>query len=92
MVLTYTGSAVHVFYLLSRKERLGTDKQWLMIYGVIWYFPIVNTYAIVLGDANRFRYPADMLIIGLFVAFCFSLIRYRYKSGGITQQFNSYTL
>ncbi|MBE0676490.1 MAG: hypothetical protein IH591_17685, partial [Bacteroidales bacterium] len=26
-------------------------------------------YANVLGDANRFRYPADMVIIGLFVSY-----------------------
>ena len=83
MVLTYAGSAVHVFYLLSRKERPAAGKMWFIIYGIIWYFPVVNTYAIVLGDANRFRFPADMLIIGIFVAFCFHLFRYRYKSGGI---------
>lgn len=30
-------------------------------------------YVNVLGDANRFRFPADMLIIGLFAAMCYSL-------------------
>lgn len=85
LVLTYAGSAVHIFYLLSRNERPETGNQWFMLYGIIWYFPVVNTYAIVLGDANRFRYPADMLIIGLFVAYCFYLFRYRYKYIGIAQ-------
>ena len=53
-----------------------------MLYGLIWYFPVVNWYANVLGDANRFRYPADLIIIGLFVSYVFYLYgRLRTKEG-----------
>jgi hypothetical protein len=65
MVLTFTGSIVHTVYLLRRKERLVQGLRWIVLYAFIWYFPFINWYANVLGDANRFRYPADTLIIGL---------------------------
>ena len=68
MLVTYALTIAHIFYILRRKERIKPGLKWIIIYAVIWYFPVVNFYAIVLGDANRFRYPADMLIIGLFFA------------------------
>jgi 4-amino-4-deoxy-L-arabinose transferase-like glycosyltransferase len=68
VVLTYLGSVVHIIYMLTRKGEIRNGFQWVILYGLIWYFPAVNWYANVLGDANRFRYPADMLIIGLFIA------------------------
>lgn len=73
VVLTYAGSVAHMIYLVFKKERLRKGLQWVMMYGLIWYFPVINTYVNVLGDANRFRFPADMLIIGLFAAMCYSL-------------------
>lgn len=69
MVLTFGGSVVHMVYMILRMERVRQGMPWIMVYGLIWYFPVVNWYANVLGDANRFRYPADMVIIGLFVFF-----------------------
>lgn len=71
--VTFLGSVVHMIYMISRKGRLKKKLPWLFIYGLIWYFPIVNTYANVLSDANRFRYPADMLITALFIAYIFQL-------------------
>ena len=85
MLVTYALTIAHIFYILRRKERIKPGMKWIIIYGVIWYFPVVNCYASVLGDANRFRYPADMLIIGLFATFCFYLFRYHYKCSGIAQ-------
>ena len=70
-LLVYLVSLIHTVYLLLRRERIRAGLRWLMIYGLIWYFPVVNWYANVLGDANRFRYPADMLLTGLFVCYLY---------------------
>jgi hypothetical protein len=84
MVLTFAGSVVHMIHLVVKPERLRKGLQWIMVYGLIWYFPVVNWYANVLGDANRFRYPADMVIIGLFVSYCWYLYgRTRGKTGSV---------
>ena len=69
--LTFAGSLVHTIFLLTKKKRFKKGVLWIIMYGMIWYFPAVNTYANVLNDANRFRFPADMLIIGLSVALCY---------------------
>lgn len=82
MVMVFAGSIIHIVYMILRRERFRQSLQWIIMYGIIWYFPIVNWYANVLGDANRFRYPADMLIIGVFVAFCFYLFKYQFKFRG----------
>ena len=71
----YAGSIVHMLYLPFRRERLKNSANFIVFYGLIWYFPAVNWYANVLGDANRFRYPADMVIIGLFVTYCLYIVR-----------------
>jgi 4-amino-4-deoxy-L-arabinose transferase-like glycosyltransferase len=83
MVITYAGSIAHSVYILRRKERIRPGLKWILIYGVIWYFPAVNFYASVLGDANRFRYPADMVIIGLFTVFCAYFLRGIFKSRNV---------
>lgn len=75
VVLTYLGSVAHMIWMVSRRGRLRKALPWLLLYGLIWYLPLANTYANVLGDANRFRYPADMIITGLFVALIF-LVRH----------------
>ncbi len=68
VVLTYIGSVIHTVRMLLHKENFRNGLEWVLLYGIIWYFPAVNWYANVLGDANRFRFPADMVIIALFVA------------------------
>jgi hypothetical protein len=75
VVLTYIGSIVHTARILLKKDNSRNGLEWILLYGIIWYFPVVNWYANVLGDANRFRYPADMLIIALFVALSFRFYR-----------------
>jgi hypothetical protein len=80
MLVTYALTIAHIFYILKRKERIKPGMKWIIIYGVIWYFPVVNCYASVLGDANRFRYPADMVIIGLFTVFCAHFLKSILKS------------
>jgi hypothetical protein len=74
VVLTYAGSAVHIIYILRKEARFRQGFQWIMLYSMIWYFPAINWYANVLGDANRFRYPADLVITGLFVGLCYIFI------------------
>ena len=83
MLITYALTIAHIFYILRRKERIKPGLKWIIIYAVIWYFPVVNSYAIVLGDANRFRYPADMVIIGLFTVFCAHYLRGILKSRNV---------
>ncbi len=75
VVLTYSGSVVHMIWMIIRRGRLRRALPWLMMYGLIWYFPLANTYANVLGDANRFRYPADMVLIGLLVSYLFLTVK-----------------
>ena len=53
--------------------------KWFILYGLIWYFPVVNWYASVLGDANRFRYPADMILLGILVSYLAFLTQGRKK-------------
>lgn len=77
VVLTYSGSVVHIIWMISRRGRLREALPWLIMYGLIWYFPLANTYANVLGDANRFRYPADMVLIGLFISNLFLMLKGR---------------
>ncbi len=77
VVLTYLGSVVHMIWMISRRGRLREALPWLIMYGLIWYFPLANTYANVLGDANRFRYPADMVLIGLFISNLFLMLKGR---------------
>lgn len=79
VVMTYLGSAVHMIWMIIGRGRLQKALPWLFMYGLIWYFPLANTYANVMGDANRFRYPADMLITGLFVALIFLVRRWILK-------------
>ena len=83
MLVTYVGSLIHIAYLLLKKERFRKGLLWVLLYSIIWYFPFINTYANVLGDANRFRYPADMLIIGLFVAFGYQIYKLLSQPGNI---------
>jgi 4-amino-4-deoxy-L-arabinose transferase-like glycosyltransferase len=76
MILSvYAGSLAHMASLLFRRDKFKSSANMIVLYGLIWYFPAVNWYANVLGDANRFRYPADMVIIGIFVTFCFFIFK-----------------
>jgi hypothetical protein len=86
-LFVYLASLLHTIYMLMRRKRIRAGLQWLMIYGLIWYFPVVNWYANVLGDANRFRYPADMLLAGLFVSYLYIAAALR-GAGGIKRIMN----
>jgi len=79
LVFVYAGSVVHMVHMLLRRERLLAGLKWFMLYGLIWYFPVVNWYASVLGDANRFRYPADTILLGLLVSYLAFLAQGRKK-------------
>ncbi len=71
---TFVASIVHSGYLIISRERLRSGSHWLILYMLIWYFPLSNWYASVLGDANRFRFPADSVIIGIFICCCAFLL------------------
>ena len=86
-LFVYLASLLHTIYMLMRRKRIRAGLQWLMIYGLIWYFPVVNWYANVLGDANRFRYPTDMLLAGLFVSYLYIAAALR-GAGGIKRIMN----
>jgi 4-amino-4-deoxy-L-arabinose transferase-like glycosyltransferase len=72
---TFGASLIHTGYLVCNRERLRSGSHWLILYMLIWYFPLSNWYASVLGDANRFRFPADSVIIGIFICCCAFLIQ-----------------
>ena len=76
VVFTFAGSVVHSARLALRRELFTSGAPWVLVCGLIWYFPAVNLYAIVLSDANRFRYPADMLIISLFTVMCYNTAKH----------------
>jgi len=56
-----------VFKIKSIKEHKNWKVFILII--LISYFPVVHFYANVISDANRFKFPAEPLIIGLFIYF-----------------------
>lgn len=80
MVMVFAGSVIHTVYILLRREKFSRSLEWIILYGIIWYFPVVNWYANVLGDANRFRYPADMVITGLFISYIWVFYRRFFRS------------
>jgi hypothetical protein len=83
-VVAFTGSIIHCSYIISGREKLKSGIYWIILYSFIWYFPLVNWYASVLGDANRFRFPADAIILGIFICYCsFIFGRFRVRYAGI---------
>jgi len=43
----------------------------LILILIIAYFPMVHFYANVLGDANRFKFPSEPILIGLFLYYIY---------------------
>jgi 4-amino-4-deoxy-L-arabinose transferase-like glycosyltransferase len=81
-VVAFAGSIIHCSYIISGREKLKSGIYWIILYSLIWYFPLVNWYASVLGDANRFRFPADAVILGIFICYCsfiYRRIKTRYR-------------
>ena len=65
-VFVYAFSLFHLSWIMIRKK-WKTHFLYMILYFFIWYLPLINTYANVLGDAYRFKYPAESIILGLFV-------------------------
>lgn len=40
----------------------------------LWYFPLIHFYANVLGDATRFKFPAEPLIFGIFFYYLYEFV------------------
>jgi hypothetical protein len=66
IIIVYAISIVHIFRIIFKKQ-LYAKFAWFTLYAFIWYFPLINFYANVMGDANRFKYPTESIIIGIFI-------------------------
>lgn len=70
-VLAYFYALFHGVYLLLRKRLLPNYAN-IVLYSYLWYFPLVHVYANVMEDANRFKYPAESIIIIVFFIFMYN--------------------
>lgn len=53
----------------------------LILIILIMYFPISHFLAITPGDANRFKFPSEPIILGLFIYYCFlAITNLKYKT------------
>lgn len=66
--MTYIFSAF-IIIKIAFSKRLKYNLEIFIVSSLIWYFPLVNFFANVLGDANRFKYPAESIIICLGIYF-----------------------
>ncbi|HUX57554.1 MAG TPA: hypothetical protein VMV77_11310 [Bacteroidales bacterium] len=63
-VTVFAVSLFHSLIIILRNE-IAKSYKLIILYAFIWYFPVINFYANVLNDANRFKFPAESLILGL---------------------------
>ena len=65
------------FFLLSVvKAKFKPDITLLTMFFIVFSFWGINFLFYTVGDANRFKYPVDPLIIGLFVYYFYELIKW----------------
>jgi hypothetical protein len=84
-ILTFFFSCIYFILLIFKKVDLNFI---LLILLVLCYsFYLVNFIFGTVGDANRYKFPSDPLMIGIFIFFLSKIIRYQ-KGNGITQIFN----
>ncbi len=89
-LLVFTAVYIISFFvalkLLLEFFRTGkTNMVLLLLILMVAYFPVSNIYANVLTDANRFKFPAEPILYGLFVYYAHELTtrlksRYRQKA------------
>lgn len=70
-----------LYVIICNAKNIRKYDNWFvfLIIFMILYFPFVHFYANVLGDANRFKFPSEPLIFGLFIYYLIKLKR-RYFS------------
>lgn len=81
MFIVFAISIIHIIKIFVTKN-IKNNFFWIAVYGLIWYFPLVNFYANVMNDANRFRYPVESVVLGLFLivlAKFFSVLKKKYS-------------
>lgn len=74
-VFVFFASLVHLRVLIRSKE-IHIRSNFIILYSLIWYFPVVNFYANVLDDANRFKFPAESIILGLGIFYFYNTYLY----------------
>ena len=69
---------VALCYFVFKIKSMREDKNWkfFILIILVSYFPVVHFYANVISDANRFKFPAEPLIIGLFIYFVYTGLGY----------------
>lgn len=70
---------LHILALIHFLVRIGTIRTYqhwrlILLILLIAYFPAIHFYANVIGDANRFKFLAEPIMIGLLVYYFFQLI------------------
>lgn len=79
MIFIFINTFVFVFsffLVVSTFWRIRSYKNWLLLLVMITilYFPASHFIAITPGDANRFKFPAEPLINGLFIYYACKLV------------------
>jgi len=74
LILMITFGIFTLIKIISMFKRKTSLKEVYLIILLIMisYFPVVNFLAITIGDANRFKFPSEPLIIGLTTYYIFS--------------------
>lgn len=82
-LLVFCISLVHSLRIIFRNE-VAEKYKLVILYTFIWYFPVIHFYANVLNDANRFKFPAESIILGLGVYyFYFAYVKLRIRLSNI---------
>jgi hypothetical protein len=65
------------FIFNSIKAKFNPDITLLTLFFVVYSFWGINFMFFTVGDANRFKFPAEPLIIGLFVYYLDKMVRWK---------------
>ncbi len=69
--------SVFLFVMKIIMRRWKINFTLLVFYAVVFSFWFINFYFVTVNDANRFKFPAEPFIIGLFVTQIYSIIKTR---------------
>jgi hypothetical protein len=88
--LTYITAFFHFILKIYKIKNYDYWRLFILIL-LIGYFPIVHFYANVLGDANRFKFPAEPLITGLMLFYLLKTLNWlRIKKNNILKSTPTY--
>jgi hypothetical protein len=83
-IITIIFSGIYSVLFFFKKRKMNLEVIILII--LCYSFHLINFVFGTVGDANRFKYPSDPLMIGLFIFFLLKIFEYQ-KENGITQIF-----